>query len=242
MPVCPRNRNAAIGTSRFSSFSSSSRFHQWPGRSSRTCRAASCFDACGPAGLSCCATTRYNQSFLPSTSASHRYRFERAAACKHTGRSFNGRTPRSGRGYRGSNPCLPASLRSPAASFGWVAVAPEGSLPSCITTTASGSTDVSSPREPFPAVDLERLAVRPGLACSYGPGPGTVFTVTREGDALMIQIPGIPKLRLRAESIRDFFVAENTRATVTFNVDGAGQVTGLLLKSPTGNVPAVRRP
>ena len=27
-----------------------------------------------------------------------------------TGRSFNGRTPRSGRGYRGSNPCLPAKL------------------------------------------------------------------------------------------------------------------------------------
>ena len=26
-----------------------------------------------------------------------------------TGRSFNGRTPRSGRGYRGSNPCLPAT-------------------------------------------------------------------------------------------------------------------------------------
>jgi hypothetical protein len=66
--------------------------------------------------------------------------------------------------------------------------------------------------------------------------------VTREGDALMIQIPGIPKLRLRPESTREFFVAENTRVTVTFNVDSAGQATGLLLKSPTGNVPAVRRP
>jgi len=58
----------------------------------------------------------------------------------------------------------------------------------------------------------------------------------------MIQIPGIPKLRLRPESPRDFFVAENTRVTVTFNVDAAGHVTGLLLKAPTGNVPAVRRP
>jgi D-alanyl-D-alanine-carboxypeptidase/D-alanyl-D-alanine-endopeptidase len=76
----------------------------------------------------------------------------------------------------------------------------------------------------------------------YEPGPGAVFTVTREGDALMIQIPGIPKLRLRPESTRDFFVAENTRVTVTFNVDAAGRVTGLLLKAPTGNVPAVRRP
>ena len=68
-----------------------------------------------------------------------------------------------------------------------------------------------------------------------------MFTVTREGDALMIQIPGIPKLRLRPESPRDFFVAENTRVTVNFNVDAAGRVTGLLLKAPTGNVPANRR-
>jgi hypothetical protein len=30
-----------------------------------------------------------------------------------TGTSFNGRTPRSGRGYWGSNPYVPASLRSP---------------------------------------------------------------------------------------------------------------------------------
>jgi D-alanyl-D-alanine-carboxypeptidase/D-alanyl-D-alanine-endopeptidase len=76
---------------------------------------------------------------------------------------------------------------------------------------------------------------------AYAPGPGAMFTVTREGDALMIQLPGIPKLRLRPESPRDFFVAENTRITVTFNVDSAGQVTSLLLRAPTGNVPAARR-
>jgi CubicO group peptidase (beta-lactamase class C family) len=79
-------------------------------------------------------------------------------------------------------------------------------------------------------------------AGAYEPGPGAVFTVRREGDALMIEIPGIPKLRLRPESTRDFFVAENTRVTVAFNVDAAGRVTGLLLKAPTGAVPAVRRP
>jgi CubicO group peptidase (beta-lactamase class C family) len=97
-----------------------------------------------------------------------------------------------------------------------------------------------------PAPSKTEVSIEPALldvyAGAYEPGPGTVFTVTREGDALMIQIPGIPKLRLRPESTRDFFVAENTRVTVTFNVDGAGQVTGLLLKSPTGNVPAARRP
>ena len=37
---------------------------------------------------------------------------------QRTGTSFNGRTPRSGRGYWGSNPYVPASLRSPSPSFG----------------------------------------------------------------------------------------------------------------------------
>ena len=98
----------------------------------------------------------------------------------------------------------------------------------------------------LPAPRKTEIAIEPALfdayAGAYEPGAGAVFTVTREGDALMIQIPGIPKLRLRPESTRDFFVAENTRVTVTFNVDAAGRVTGLLLKAPTGNVPAVRRP
>ena len=39
-------------------------------------------------------------------------------AATRAGRSFNGRTRRSGRRYRGSNPCLPASLRSASPSFG----------------------------------------------------------------------------------------------------------------------------
>jgi len=97
-----------------------------------------------------------------------------------------------------------------------------------------------------PAPRKTEIAIEPALfdayAGAYEPRPGAVFTVTREGDALTIQIPGIPKLRLHPESTRDFFVAENTRVTVTFDVDAAGRVTGLLLKAPTGNVPAVRRP
>ena len=43
---------------------------------------------------------RYNQCFQP-------------VGFSPTGTSFNGRTPRSGRGYWGSNPYVPASLRSP---------------------------------------------------------------------------------------------------------------------------------
>ena len=45
----------------------------------------------------------YNQWFRQMA------RSVRAPGGPPAGRSFNGRTPRSGRGYRGSNPCLPAT-------------------------------------------------------------------------------------------------------------------------------------
>ena len=77
-------------------------------------------------------------------------------------------------------------------------------------------------------------------AGQYEPSAGTIFTVAREGDSLMLQLPSLPKLRLRPESETDFFVAENTRISVTFEVDSGGQVTRMLLRAPTGNVPAAR--
>lgn len=86
-------------------------------------------------------------------------------------------------------------------------------------------------------VDLKLFDLYAG---QYEPGPGAVFTVSREGDALMLQLPGLPKLRLRPESDRDFFVAENTRISVSFEVSSSSQVTRMLLKAPTGNVPAAR--
>jgi CubicO group peptidase (beta-lactamase class C family) len=94
------------------------------------------------------------------------------------------------------------------------------------------------------APQKKEIHVDPALfdryAGRYEPGAGAVFTVTREGDALMIQLPGIPKLRLRAESERDFFVAENTRVSVSFEVASDGRVTGLILKSPAGDARAAR--
>lgn len=94
------------------------------------------------------------------------------------------------------------------------------------------------------APQKKEIQVDPALfdryAGRYEPGPGAVFTITREGDALMIQLPGIPKLRLRAESERDFFVAENTRVTVSFEIGADGRVTGLILKSPAGDARAAR--
>jgi hypothetical protein len=78
------------------------------------------------------------------------------------------------------------------------------------------------------------------LVGRYEPAPGVGFEVSREGDALMIQLPGIPRLRLRPESTRTFYVAENTRITVTFDVDAEGRATSLTLRAPTGTTPAKR--
>jgi CubicO group peptidase (beta-lactamase class C family) len=124
-----------------------------------------------------------------------------------------------------------------------------------LSNTANGVGDIArhllrpaipltTPPPAGPAPKKTEVSIDPSLmdryAGVYEPGPGVAFTVTREGDALMIQLPGIPKLRLRPESDRDFFVAENTRVTVSFQVTAGGAVQGLLLKSPTGDTTAAR--
>ena len=63
-----------------------------------------------------------------------------------------------------------------------------------------------------------------------------VFTIAREADFLTIESPqdwGLPKLRLRPESPRDFFTAE-LPLRVTIQADGDGRVTGLLIYPPRG--------
>ena len=81
---------------------------------------------------------------------------------------------------------------------------------------------------------LDRLVGR------YEPSAGVGFEVSREGDSLSIQLPGIPKLRLRAETPRSFYAAENTRLTITFDVDADGRATALTLSAPTGTTAAKR--
>ena len=95
-----------------------------------------------------------------------------------------------------------------------------------------------------PAPQKTEIAIDPTLldryAGEYEPKAGIVFGVTHEGDALMLQIPGLPKMRLRPERDREFFVAENTRITVAFEVDGTGEVTRMLFRAPGADVPAAR--
>jgi D-alanyl-D-alanine-carboxypeptidase/D-alanyl-D-alanine-endopeptidase len=63
-----------------------------------------------------------------------------------------------------------------------------------------------------------------------------VFNIVRERDFLTIQLPpdwGLPKFRLRPESLQDFFVAE-LPVRVTFQTGSDGRVSGLLLYPPRG--------
>ena len=84
-------RAATIRTSRFASLGSSSSRYRFQAARARVRRAASCLVRRGDEPI---------QSEVPAS---------RECAHLDTGRSFNGRTRRSGRRYRGSNPCLPAT-------------------------------------------------------------------------------------------------------------------------------------
>src|SRR5207237_9434774 len=61
-----------------------------------------------------------------------------------------------------------------------------------------------------------------------------IFIVARENDFLTIESPadwGLPKLRIRPESQRDFFATE-LPLRVTFKIDNNNLVTGLLIYPP----------
>lgn len=97
---------------------------------------------------------------------------------------------------------------------------------------------------PPPAPVKTEIAMDPSqfdrYAGRYSPKPGLEFTVTREEKMLMLQIPGLPKLRLRPEREHVFFVAENTRLGVKFEVDAEGTVTRLEFVSPEATIAATK--
>jgi CubicO group peptidase (beta-lactamase class C family) len=98
--------------------------------------------------------------------------------------------------------------------------------------------------KPRPLKVHKEVAVDPKLfdiyAGRYRPSPDWVYTVTREGDALRIQLPAAPKFRLHAESERDYFIEETADIQVTFQTDAQGRSTGLILHIWGFNVPAPR--
>ncbi|HEY2101745.1 MAG TPA: DUF3471 domain-containing protein, partial [Chthoniobacterales bacterium] len=83
------------------------------------------------------------------------------------------------------------------------------------------------------AIDSSLLDKYAGSYEAQGEG---VFTVAHENNLLTIESPaawGLPKLRIRPESPRDFFATE-LPLRVTFQVSNAGYVTGLLIYPPRG--------
>jgi beta-lactamase regulating signal transducer with metallopeptidase domain len=85
-------------------------------------------------------------------------------------------------------------------------------------------------------IDQGRLrtaaAVDPGVydryAGLYQRGPNSMFTVTREGDRLFVQLTGQPKLEVFPESDREFFY-KAVAAQITFVADGEQAPTALIL-------------
>jgi len=74
------------------------------------------------------------------------------------------------------------------------------------------------------------------------PGEG-VFIIEREGRFLMVQPPadwGLPKMRLRAESPSDFFVAE-LPLLVRFETDSSGRASQIVVHPPRGQKPVTAK-
>jgi D-alanyl-D-alanine-carboxypeptidase/D-alanyl-D-alanine-endopeptidase len=92
-----------------------------------------------------------------------------------------------------------------------------------------------------PTVTLHiEIRVDPGVldakAGNYESPEEGIFKITRERDFLTIQLPiawGLPKFRLRPESLQNFFVAE-LPIRASFQADSNGQVNGLLVYPPRG--------
>ena len=86
------------------------------------------------------------------------------------------------------------------------------------------------------AVDPTALDTYAGRYEATGEG---VFLVVRERDFLTFEAPaewGLPRLRIRPESLRDFFASE-LPLRVTFQTAAGGQVTGVVIHPPRGQKP-----
>jgi hypothetical protein len=80
--------------------------------------------------------------------------------------------------------------------------------------------------------ERKEVAVAPkvleGYVGNYELAPKFIFTVTREGDKLMTQATGQPKVPIFAESEREFF-SKMVDAQITFVPDAQGRATELIL-------------
>jgi hypothetical protein len=87
------------------------------------------------------------------------------------------------------------------------------------------------------------VAIDPGLydrfTGLYQRGPNSMFTVTREGDRLFVQLTGQPKFEVFPESDREFFY-KAVAAQITFVADGERPPTELILHQNGSDFRAMR--
>jgi CubicO group peptidase (beta-lactamase class C family) len=97
---------------------------------------------------------------------------------------------------------------------------------------------------PPPPKEHKEVAIDPKIldnyVGSYELAPNFILTVTREGDHLFTQATGQGKVEVFPESDHDFFL-KVTDAQITFETDGQGKATALVLHQG-GNHPARRIP
>lgn len=78
-----------------------------------------------------------------------------------------------------------------------------------------------------------------GYVGNYELAPKFILTVTREGDKLITQATGQPKVPIFAESEREFFY-KVVDAQITFETDSSGRATSLTLHQNGADMPAKR--
>lgn len=96
-----------------------------------------------------------------------------------------------------------------------------------------------------PPKEHKQVAVDPkifdGYVGQYQLAPQFVLTITREGAQFFVQATGQPKLEIFPESERDYFL-KAVDAQITFETDGQGRATTLVLHQNGMNQPAKRIP
>lgn len=94
-----------------------------------------------------------------------------------------------------------------------------------------------------PPKEHKEVAVDPrlldGYLGRYQLAPNFILTITREGDQLFAQATGQPKFQVFPESDKDFFL-KVIDAQITFETDGQGKATSLVLHQSGANLPAKR--
>jgi len=94
-----------------------------------------------------------------------------------------------------------------------------------------------------PPKEHKEVAVDPklldGYLGRYQLAPNFILTITREGDRLFAQATGQPKFQVFPESDKDFFL-KVIDAQITFETDGQGKATSLVLHQSGANLPAKR--